>query len=105
MAPFPFQREEEAVAWQRGGSLIELVVALVLLELAGAAALAGALTADRLGRRASRGAVSDIRRWEVYRGAETALACRAEPAPRFAVMVLPATRERDSLAVAVRCGP
>jgi hypothetical protein len=93
------------VAWKRGGSLVELVVALVLLELAGAAALAGALTADRLGRRASRGAASDIRRWEEYRGAETALACRAEPMPRSAAIVFPATPERDSLTVAVRCGP
>ena len=93
------------MAWHRGGSLVELVVALVLLELAGAAALAGALTADRLGHRASRGARSDNLRWEVYRGAETAPACRTGPASRFAVMVLPATPERDSLTLAVRCGP
>lgn len=90
---------------ERGVSLVELVVALLLLELAGAAALAAALTAERLGGRAARGAEVDARRWEVYRGAETAASCRGEAVPRVAPLRLPATAERESLLVVVRCGP
>ena len=90
---------------RRGSSLIELVVALLLLELAGAAALAAALSADRLGQRAARGAAVDRGRWEEYRRAETASACRSEAAPRQVPMRFPATPERESLDVAVRCGP
>lgn len=89
----------------RGSSLIELVVALLLLELAGAAALAAALSADRLGRRASRGAAVDSWRWEEYRRAETASSCRSELVPRQATMLLPTTIDRESLGVVVRCGP
>ena len=90
---------------RRGASLVELVVALLLLELAGAAALAAALTADRLGRRAGRGTAVDAARWEEYRRAETAASCRGEPAPRLTALQFPATPERESLAVVVRCGP
>ena len=85
--------------------MIELVVALLLLELAGAAALAAALSADRLGQRAARGTAADRGRWEEYRQAETASACRDETVPRPAGMFFPATPERESLGVVVRCGP
>ena len=90
---------------ERGVSLVELVVALLLLELAGAAALAAALTAERLGSRAARGAEVDARRWEGYRTAETAASCRGEAAPRAVPLRFPATAERESLLVVVRCGP
>lgn len=93
------------MARRRGGSLIELVVALLLLELVGAAALAAALAADRLGRRAAKGATADQQRWEAYRQAEVASPCRGDSLPRASALLLPATPERAALAASVRCGP
>lgn len=101
---FSLLHGEGVVTRRRGSSLIELVVALLLLELAGAAALAAALSADRLGRRAARGAAVDISRWEEYRRAETAGPCRSESVPRQTALLLPTTTDRESLAVVVRCG-
>lgn len=92
------------MASRNGSSLIELVVALLLLELAGAAALAAVLTSERLGRRASNGTAVDDARWEAYRQAETVQDCRDATVPHTRALRLPATAERDSLRVWVRCG-
>ncbi|MES2305561.1 MAG: hypothetical protein V4558_08635 [Gemmatimonadota bacterium] len=89
---------------RKGSSLVELVVALLLLELAGAAALAAALTADRLGRRAQSASATDADRWERYRAAETAASCRNAAAPRATSLLLPESADRDSLRLVVRCG-
>jgi len=102
---FSLLHGEGVVTRCRGSSLIELVVALLLLELAGAAALAAALSADRLGRLAGRGGAVDIWRWEEYRRAETASPCRSESVPRQATVLFPTTMDRESLSVVVRCGP
>lgn len=93
------------MADRAGTTLMELLVALLLLEIVGAAALAAAFTADRLGRRAAAGATTDLSRWEAYRGAEVASACRSAPAPDSVVLRFAATVERDSLTTLVRCGP
>jgi hypothetical protein len=102
---FRLHRKERIVTRRRGGSLVELVVALLLLELVGAAALAAALAADRIGRRAARGATADRERWETYRQTELARPCRGDSVPRASALLLPATPERASFAVTVRCGP
>jgi hypothetical protein len=88
----------------RGDSLVELIVALVVLELAGAAALAAALTTEQLDRRAARGEAADVVRWQDYRVAETAGSCITAALPDTIVVTYPATAERPSLATLVRCG-
>ncbi|MEO5799791.1 MAG: hypothetical protein ABIZ70_08955 [Gemmatimonadales bacterium] len=89
---------------RRGSSLVELVVALLLLEVAGAAALAAALTADRLGRRAQAGSATDASRWARYRETESSSGCRGAATPTATLLMLPAAPDRDSLQVVVRCG-
>lgn len=89
---------------RRGESLIELVVALVLLELAGAMALGAALTANRAQRHASEGAADDAARWTTYREAEVAMPCIVSATPLAMVLPLPATAIRPALMTSVRCG-
>ena len=88
----------------RGESLIELIVALVILELAGAAALATALMAVRLDRHATRGAADDANRWERYRTQEITPACTGAPLADTVPLLLPATPDRPSFPTALRCG-
>ena len=88
----------------QGESLIELIVALVVLEIIGAAALAAALTAARIDRHAVGGAVDDASRWHDYRAAETAAECVGALTPDSVPLVFPATPDRPPLATALRCG-
>jgi hypothetical protein len=90
---------------RHGESLVELIVALVLLELAGTFALAAAFSAERAGRRVAHGANEDRLRWEQYRTAEIAPACVGAGTPSATVLVFPATPERPAFAATVRCGP
>ncbi len=90
---------------RRGESLVELIVALVLLEIAGTLALAAALSTERLSRHAAFGSAEDQRRWEVYRAAELAPACTSARAPTAVPLTLPATPDRPALATTLRCGP
>lgn len=92
------------MSWRRGSSLVELIVALLLLELAGAAALAVALTAHRAGQHVSRGGTTDIARWERYRREESDSGCRNDAVPFVIAVPFPATTERDSFTASVRCG-
>jgi hypothetical protein len=90
---------------RRGDSLVELIIALVLLECIGAAALATALAVERFDRHARAGAAADAARWAEYRRAETAPACVTAADPDTGVAILPATADRPSLNVVWRCGP
>ena len=89
---------------RRGDSLIELLVALVLLEIAGTFALAAALSIERASRRAALGAARDQARWESYRAAEVAPACVGAVTPTAVPFALPATPERPAMATLLRCG-
>ncbi|MGH7582460.1 MAG: prepilin-type N-terminal cleavage/methylation domain-containing protein [Gemmatimonadales bacterium] len=89
----------------RGESLVELLVALVILEIAGVAALATALTVERIGRRVERGSAEDTRRWVDYRQRESDTACVAAAAPDTVRINYPATAERPAFSAVVRCGP
>jgi len=93
-----------SVRSSRGETLIELIVALVLLEVAGAAALAAAFTMERLGRHATQGAADDADRWRIYREFETAPACVNALAPDTVALVFPPTSDRPGLATEQRCG-
>ena len=89
---------------RRGESLIELIVALILLEVAGTLALAAALSIERVGRRASAGAAQDRARWESYRAAEVAPGCIEATTPSAVPFSLPASPERPATMAQLRCG-
>lgn len=89
---------------RRGDSLVELIVALLILELVGGAALATALVAERLSRHATNGAGDDDGRLAEYRARETDSACVSLASPDTGVLDLPATSDRPALHVIWRCG-
>ena len=88
----------------RGDSLVELIVALVILEIVGAAALAAAFTVERLNRRSSDGAATDAARWHDYRAAETSPGCVAAARPDSVPLAFTATVARPALSALIRCG-
>jgi Tfp pilus assembly protein PilV len=89
---------------RRGESLVELIVALVVLEIVGVASLAGALAAERLGRHAAQGSAIDAVRWHDYRARETETTCVAASAPDSVRLLFPATPDRPALETLLRCG-
>ena len=89
---------------RRGATLLELLVALLLLELIGLGALSAALTADRIGRRLGLVSQTDAERWARLREAEVAPACADSLAPRLGSVTWPAVAERPAATVAIRCG-
>lgn len=95
-SPPPFPR--------RGTTLTELLVALLLLELAGLGALSAALTADRIGRRVGLASRTDAERWATRRAAEVAAACADTAAPRLGLVPWPGNAARPSTTVVIRCG-
>ena len=92
------------LATRGGHSLVELIVALLLLEVIGGAALATAFTAERIGRHAAAGAVTDMARWQGYRGAELDSTCVEAAAPDTQPLAFAATAERPPLRLTARCG-
>jgi hypothetical protein len=88
----------------RGDSIIELIVALVILEVVGAAALAGAVTAEHLNRRATVAEATDVLRWQDYRTAELTHSCVTAASPDTVPLLFPATPQRPALATLIRCG-
>lgn len=88
-----------------GFTLVELLVAMLLVELVAVAALAALLTAHRLERHSRRAAATDLARQSTLRLLRQAPGCRAAAQPTVLPLVFPATAERPALAAAVRCGP
>lgn len=89
---------------RRGESLVELMVALVILEIVGAASLAAALTVERVGRHAAGGAADDALRWHDYRAREIDALCTGAPAPDSVPLRFAATADRPALETLLRCG-
>jgi len=87
-----------------GTSLVEVLVALTILTIAGAATHAALLLTERLGRQAASGSATDRLRWETVQAAATAPACRTAPAPTAVALTLPATADRPALTTWIRCG-
>jgi len=88
----------------RGDSLIELIVALVILEVVGTAALAVAFTVERLSRHATAASATDAARWRDYRTAETRDSCVNAAAPDSLPIRFPQVDDRPRLDVLIRCG-
>lgn len=90
---------------RRGTTLTELLVALLLLELAGLGALAAALTSERVGRHLNSGSRTDSQRWSDRRAAELDSACVGAASPLQIRWQDSATAARAAVTLAVRCGP
>ena len=88
----------------QGESLVEFIVALVILEIVGAAALAAALTVARVNRHATNGAADDAARWHDYRSAESAAGCVDAVLPDSVPLRFLATTDRPPLETLLRCG-
>ena len=89
---------------KNGESFIELLVALVILEIVGAAALAAALTVARVNRHAANGAADDAARWHDYRAAESVSGCVDAVLPDSIPLRFLATSDRPPLETLLRCG-
>lgn len=88
----------------RGVTLVELIVALLVLELAGLIAVTAALQVGRTHGRLAQGVALDLARLDTLTARQTDSACRAAPAPAAVPLLLPAGRGRPALATSVRCG-
>jgi Tfp pilus assembly protein PilV len=88
-----------------GLSLVEVLVALVLVALAAIAALTTQLAIHRIDRPTARGAATDLARQSAVRHVRHAPACRNAPAPAAVAVAHAATPERPALVTLVRCGP
>lgn len=87
-----------------GFSLVELLVALVILELAALAALGAIITAHRIDGASRRGAAIDLERQGTVRLARSAPGCAGAALPTMPSLALPATAERPPLIAHIRCG-
>ena len=88
-----------------GISLVELLVALLLLELAATATLHGLLLVQRQRRATRARASTDHARLAAIRDAKADPTCLQFPVSSFNTLVLPPAEGRGELTVLVRCGP
>jgi Tfp pilus assembly protein PilX len=89
---------------RHGLTLAEMLVALLLLQLAGIGALSAALTADRIGRRAGLAARTDGERWAALRAAEIAPGCADSGVARAGSVSWPSNAVRPAAVLLIRCG-
>jgi Tfp pilus assembly protein PilX len=87
-----------------GTSLIELLVALVLLDLLAIGTLHSVLTTHRIARTVAAGAAVDIARLGQVRAASSDPACRSAPSPTLRTLSLAGGPTRPANTVVVRCG-
>ncbi len=87
-----------------GTSLVEVVVALAILTIAGVATHSALVLTERLGRKAASGSTADRLRWETVQAAAASPACRTAPVPTAIALTLPVTPDRPALIAYIRCG-
>lgn len=88
----------------RGYSLIEAVVALVIVEVAVVATAGALLQVELLRRRATGGAAADAARWQAWHSSLRAPSCRSAPVPVAVPLALPASPYRPPLPATLPCG-
>ncbi len=87
-----------------GTSLIELIVALLLLEFAGMIAVTAALQVGRTRIRLAEGAAFDLARLDSLAQVEVDSGCRAAAVPTAVHVILPSGHGRPALDAGVGCG-
>ncbi len=88
---------------RRGVSLVELVVAVLLLNVVIMASLSAMLAVERISRDSTARSSVDAERWQAWHDSERAPACASGP-PAAIPLTLPASPGRAPLALALRCG-
>ncbi len=88
---------------RRGVSLVELVVAVLLLNVVIMASLSAMLSVERISRDSTTRSRIDAERWQAWHDSERSPACVSGP-PTATRFVLPAGPGRAPLALALRCG-
>lgn len=88
----------------RGITLVELLVALFLVELAALVALATFVASHRLDRLARDRSAFDLARLDTLRARTAAVDCLAAPRPEARPVTLVGGANRPPLLAAVRCG-
>lgn len=89
---------------RRGTTLIELIVALLLLEFAGLIAVTAALQVGRTRTRLNQGAATDLGRLDTLAQVAADSACRHAAQPTAFLVMLPAAQGRPAFQARVRCG-
>lgn len=87
-----------------GFSLVELLVAVVMLELAAMAVVAALVTTHRLDRATRSRAATDLARRDTAAARAAAADCRAAPSAEARPLALAAAPGRPALQVTIRCG-
>lgn len=87
-----------------GTSLIELLVALVLLEILAVATLHSVLHTQRIARTVAATGAIDMARLETVRIAAADPGCRDAPTATIRALALPAEPRRPATTVLLRCG-
>lgn len=87
-----------------GTSLIELLVALVLLDLLALGTLHSVLTTHRIARAVAAGAAVDVARLVQVRAAAADPGCRSAPSPTLRSLSLAGGPTRPAFTVVIRCG-
>lgn len=87
-----------------GMALVEVLVALAVLELVAIALLAALLAVQRLDRAARIRAATDLGRRDTIALEAASPACRTAPAATTVPLLLPAAPGRPALAATIRCG-
>ena len=88
----------------RGFSLIEAVVALLILEVAVVVTIGALVQVELLRRRAASGAAADAARWQAWHGALLAPSCRGASVPVAVPLTLPGSAHRPALPATLSCG-
>ena len=88
---------------RHGMSLVELLVAVVILEVAIVSAIGAVIMVERVRRSTLAGASVDAARWSAWQAAERSAACRAGAAAA-APFTLPSSPERSALHATLACG-
>lgn len=89
---------------RRGASLIETLVALVILSITALAVGSGAQVIRRISLQLDSSATADLARENTLRLAQHSPGCLDGGAPRIEGIVFPAAARRPALTAAIRCG-
>lgn len=87
-----------------GTSLIEMLVALLLLDLLAITTLHSVLQVRRIAQGVAAGSHADVARLEAVRLAAAAVSCRDAASPALVPLTLPGVTHRPAVTVLLRCG-
>lgn len=93
-----------SIAPHSGTTLVELLIALVLLDLLAVTTLHAVLQTRRIAKRVAATTAVDLARLDAVRQAAAAPSCRDAATPSLLSLALPAHPDRPAMVVQLRCG-